>query len=157
MKTAGHYSGGEIRDPNNPNAPSIFPCPICYHFFTSPSEMASHLESEHRKFQCDICKKLMSHKRNVDRHRKSVHENQRGFGCPMCPYRSAHKQVLTSKVRLINSSRLLDFHFTTISHILLFFSREKTFLAFHCAFLTCYTGQDKYLRWFSQFLLLYMV
>ena len=93
MKNSGAYVGGEIRDPNNPDAPAIFPCPICYHFFTTPSEMANHLEAEHRKFQCDICKKLMSHKRNVDRHRRSVHENQRGFGCPMCPYRSAHKQV----------------------------------------------------------------
>ena len=93
MKNTGSFVGGEIRDPNNPDAPSIFPCPICYHFFTTPTEMANHLETEHRKFQCDICKKLMSHKRNVDRHRRSVHENQRGFGCPMCPYRSAHKQV----------------------------------------------------------------
>ena len=93
MKNTGSFVGGEIRDPNNPDAPSIYPCPICYHFFTTPTEMANHLETEHRKFQCDICKKLMSHKRNVDRHRRSVHENQRGFGCPMCPYRSAHKQV----------------------------------------------------------------
>lgn len=73
---------------------AIFPCPMCGDYFSGLTEMKNHLEAAHRKFQCDICRKLMSHKRNVDRHRKSVHENQRGFGCPMCSYRSAHKQVM---------------------------------------------------------------
>merc|ERR1719244_1105856 len=78
---------------SQPVAP-VFPCPMCVGFFFTLAAMKNHLESEHRKYQCDICRKLMSHKRNVDRHRKSVHENQRGFGCPMCNYRSAHKQVV---------------------------------------------------------------
>ena len=79
----------ELCSPTTP----IFPCPLCISFFANNAEMKSHLEAEHRKYQCDICRKLMSHKRNVDRHRRSVHENQRGFGCPMCNYKSAHKQV----------------------------------------------------------------
>lgn len=68
-------------------------CPMCGQLFRTLAEMKQHLELVHKKYQCDICNKLMSHKRNVDRHRKSVHENQRGYGCPMCDYRSAHKQV----------------------------------------------------------------
>ena len=80
------------------SAASIFPCPMCVAFFVSNVDMKAHLEAEHRKYKCDICNKLMSHKRNVDRHRKSVHENQRGFGCPMCSYKSAHKQVRTLKI-----------------------------------------------------------
>ena len=68
-------------------------CPMCGQLFRTLAEMKQHLELLHKKYQCDICNKLMSHKRNVDRHRKSVHENQRGYGCPMCDYRSAHKQV----------------------------------------------------------------
>ena len=85
----------EIRpNPNESNSVSpVYPCPLCVGFFFTLAAMKSHLESEHRKYQCDICRKLMSHKRNVDRHRKSVHENQRGFGCPICVYKSAHKQV----------------------------------------------------------------
>jgi hypothetical protein len=71
----------------------IYPCAMCPEYFVSHLDMRNHLEILHRKYQCEICRKLMSHKRNVDRHRKSVHENQRGFGCPICPYRSAHKQV----------------------------------------------------------------
>lgn len=81
---------------NRPHGSGLVPCPVCNHYFLQLSEMKAHLEAEHRKYQCDICRKLMSHKRNVDRHRKSVHENQRGFGCPMCSYKSAHKQVRNS-------------------------------------------------------------
>lgn len=86
----------EIR-PNPIESPAVapvFPCPLCVGFFFTLAAMKNHLEAEHRKYQCDICRKLMSHKRNVDRHRKSVHENQRGFGCPICVYKSAHKQVV---------------------------------------------------------------
>ena len=88
----------QVEEPPNPmETPAavapVFPCPKCVGFFFTLEAMKNHLEAEHRKFQCDICRKLMSHKRNVDRHRKSVHENQRGFGCPMCTYKSAHKQV----------------------------------------------------------------
>ena len=47
----------------------VFPCPLCVGFFFTLAAMKNHLEAEHRKYQCDICRKLMSHKRNVDRHR----------------------------------------------------------------------------------------
>lgn len=93
-------SSSEVKPPisdysmNANSGPNLTPCPICPHIFVTVNEMRSHLETEHRKYQCELCKKLMSHKRNVDRHRKSVHENQRGFGCPLCNYKSAHKQVL---------------------------------------------------------------
>ena len=90
--------------PGSAPTPPIYPCPVCVHvFFATITDMKSHLEAQHRKFQCDVCRKLMSHKRNVDRHRKSVHENQRGFGCPMCPYRSAHKQVIMSAKCSLNN------------------------------------------------------
>ena len=73
---------------------TVSSCPMCGQLFYNILEMKKHLEIYHKKYQCDLCHKLMSHKRNVDRHRKSVHENQRGYGCPLCDYRSAHKQVL---------------------------------------------------------------
>ena len=79
---------------NLPPPPAIYPCPMCPNvMFVTIADMKNHLDTQHKKYQCDICRKLMSHKRNVERHRRSVHENQRGFGCPMCGYRSAHKQV----------------------------------------------------------------
>ena len=100
-KISQHFDGENVEHRPNSNfggtsatsAPAIYPCPMCVGYFVSLTDMRNHLEAEHRKYQCEICQKLMSHKRNVDRHRKSVHENQRGFGCPMCPYKSAHKQV----------------------------------------------------------------
>ncbi len=92
----------------------LFACPMCGEYFETWPSMRIHLETLHRKFQCEICRKLVSHKRNLDRHRRSgkcdsspscpnpsqrhlgflVHENERGFGCPLCDYRSAHKQVV---------------------------------------------------------------
>ena len=72
---------------------TVSSCPMCGQLFYNIMEMKKHLEMYHKKYQCDLCHKLMSHKRNVDRHRRSVHENQRGYGCPLCDYRSAHKQV----------------------------------------------------------------
>jgi len=73
---------------------TVSSCPMCGQLFYNIMEMKKHLEMYHKKYQCDLCHKLMSHKRNVDRHRRSVHENQRGYGCPLCDYRSAHKQVV---------------------------------------------------------------
>ena len=113
-------------------AAALSTCPMCDGLFYSIPEMKHHLEHFHKKFQCEICHKLMSHKRNVDRHRRSVHENQRTFGCPMCEYRSAHKQVIEvlSLLNLVNSeSRLLfifvcDFwqiKFLNLTHLLKLF------------------------------------
>jgi len=50
----------------------------------------------------------MSHKRNVDRHRKSVHENRRGFQCPVCIYKSAHKQVVQRHLQTKHQIRKED-------------------------------------------------
>lgn len=100
--------------------PNLTPCPICPHIFVTVNEMRSHLETEHRKYQCELCKKLMSHKRNVDRHRKSVHENQRGFGCPMCNYKSAHKQVVLNCLSEISARVWIQLLLWSVSKAIFF-------------------------------------
>ena len=47
------------------------PCPMCGEYFETWPSVRVHLEASHRKFQCEICRRLVSHKRNLDRHRRS--------------------------------------------------------------------------------------
>ena len=117
-------------------------CPMCDGLFYSIPEMKHHLEHFHKKFQCEICHKLMSHKRNVDRHRRSVHENQRTFGCPMCEYRSAHKQAsnwgfVTSQSRQLWVEALIfvngffwQINFLNLTHLLKLFPISRSIAIF---------------------------
>ena len=42
---------------------------------------------------CDVCGKPFNHKKNLDRHKKTVHEGLRDFSCPNCKAAFGAKQT----------------------------------------------------------------
>ncbi|KRY86409.1 Zinc finger protein Xfin [Trichinella pseudospiralis] len=89
--------------PSN-SVPSTFSCVRCRAVFeTQPEEslpttqnsVDNGVQSEKRKYQCDICKKFYSSKSALDRH-TFIHTGERRFSCGQCGKKFIQQPSLTS-------------------------------------------------------------
>ena len=65
-----------------------FSCPNCNAVFGAKETMEKHISERHlgriKDKSCDMCGKSFNQERNVERHKKTVHEEIRNFSCPHC-------------------------------------------------------------------------
>ena len=65
-----------------------FSCPNCNAVFGAKETMEKHISERHlgriKNKSCDVCGKSFNQEKNVERHKKTVHEEIRNFSCPHC-------------------------------------------------------------------------
>ena len=65
-----------------------FSCQNCNAVFGAKETLEKHISERHlgriKNKSCDVCGKSFNQERNVERHKKTVHEKIRNFSCPHC-------------------------------------------------------------------------
>jgi hypothetical protein len=95
------------------NSESNFPCKLCPKSFKSIHSFKFHKKVHDKKFECPICKQKLSHKFEIERHRKAhAREKLKIYECKLCGLKLAslavlnsHQSIHTSKIRTLNCSR----------------------------------------------------
>ena len=84
---------------------SMFQCNGCKRLFAQQHKLDNHLklgcEGEGRKsYSCEKCGKVFSSHDSVKRHIMRVHNKERSFQCPYCPFTAARQTNLTSHLNV---------------------------------------------------------
>ena len=84
---------------------SMYRCDGCKRLFAQKHKLDNHLklgcEGEGRKeFPCEKCGKVFSSQDSVKRHIMRVHNKERSFQCPYCPFTAARQTNLTSHLNV---------------------------------------------------------
>ena len=106
------------------------PCLQCGMKFTSNTWLKKHHERIHEKklYSCEQCNKMLSDRRNLERHKKNVHEDSSNINCDVCgtcfkrkDNLKAHKKEITKKcdlcLKTFSSLTGLAEHRLSCSHV----------------------------------------
>uniref|UniRef100_A0A336LXH2 CSON004477 protein n=1 Tax=Culicoides sonorensis TaxID=179676 RepID=A0A336LXH2_CULSO len=111
-----------------------FQCTLCENFYKTKKSLNLHMEThDKREMSCEFCNKIFYRERNLNTHIKIVHLNRektrachicgkaftqkksldrhlfihnedRSFKCPECPFSAKYKQTLSSHIKNIHSA-----------------------------------------------------
>ena len=80
----------------------MFPCPHCPYKATLSGHLKSHLLTHNgeKNFKCYICEKSFTTSSYLKLHIRSVHDKDKTFTCPRCPYKAAERCSLGRHILL---------------------------------------------------------
>ena len=62
-------------------------------------------KDKEKSFQCEICNSHFTHKKSLDRHILSVHEEKKPFKCAICDYSSSLKSNINRHVSSVHEGK----------------------------------------------------